>query len=180
MRFEPTDLPGVMLVEPSVFEDERGFFMEVYHRQHFLEAGLDLNLVQFNHSRSRLGTLRGLHYQIIHPQGKLVRAPRGEIFDVAVDLRKSSPAFGRWWGCVLSETNRRQVYIPPGFAHGFYVLSDSADLEYQCTELYDPRHERTILWNDPDLGIRWPVTTPPLVSPKDRSGLPFADAECFP
>jgi dTDP-4-dehydrorhamnose 3,5-epimerase len=178
MQFLPTELAGVVVVEPRVFEDDRGFFMETFHRQKFAAAGIDVEFVQDNHSRSRSGVLRGLHYQLAHPQGKLVRAIRGAIFDVAVDLRKSSPAFGRWYGCELSEANRRQMYIPAGFAHGFCVTSDSAEVVYKCTELYHPEDERTLLWNDPALGIRWPVTNP-VVSPKDARGSPLGKAECF-
>ena len=179
MRFEPTGLPDLTLIEPALFEDDRGFFMEVFHKQRFSDAGINVEFVQFNHSRSRQGTLRGLHYQVERPQGKLVRAIRGEIFDVAVDLRKNSPAFGRWWGGNLTESNRRQLYVPVGFAHGFCVLSDVAEVEYHCTELYAPECERTLLWNDPNVGIAWPLHVPPLISDKDCRGTPFAQAEYF-
>ena len=178
MQFLPTELPGVVIIEPKVFEDERGFFMESFHRQKFAAAGIDVEFVQDNHSRSRAGVLRGLHYQFAHPQGKLVRAVRGSIFDVAVDLRRSSPTFGRWHGCELTEANRRQMYIPPGFAHGFCVTSDVAEVLYKCTELYHPADERTLLWNDPVLGIDWPVASP-VVSAKDTLGVPLARAECY-
>ncbi|MGE5193851.1 MAG: dTDP-4-dehydrorhamnose 3,5-epimerase [Deltaproteobacteria bacterium] len=178
MQFLPTELAGVVVIEPKVFEDERGFFMETFHKQKFAAAGIDVEFVQDNHSRSRAGVLRGLHYQLVHPQGKLVRAVRGAILDVAVDLRRSAPTFGRWYGCELTESNRRQLYIPPGFAHGFCVVSDMAEVLYKCTELYHPDDERTLLWNDLALGIRWPVANP-VVSAKDARGVPLADAECF-
>src|ERR1051326_1029997 len=160
MQFLPTELAGVVVIAPRVFDDERGFFMETFQRQKFAAAGIDLEFVQDNHSRSRRGVLRGLHYQLAHPQGKLVRAVSGSIFDVAVDLRRGSPTFGSWYGCELTDSNRRQIYIPPGFAHGFCVLSDTADVIYKCTELYHPEDERTLLWNDPALGIQWPVADP--------------------
>lgn len=178
MQITATELAGVFLIEPRVFEDERGYFLETYHRQRFAEAGIDVEFVQDNFSHSRRGVLRGLHYQLEHPQGKLVRVVRGEIFDVAVDLRRNSPTFGRWTGAVLNETNHRQLYIAPGFAHGFCVLSDAADVVYKCTDFYAPRHERTLLWNDPALGIEWPVVQP-LISVKDRAGLPLATAETY-
>lgn len=178
MQFLTTELAGVVVIEPKVFEDERGFFMESYHRPKFAAAGIDLEFVQDNHSRSRQGVLRGLHYQLAYPQGKLVRAIRGSIFDVAVDLRRSSPTFGRWYGCELSESNRRQMYVSPGFAHGFCVTSDMAEVIYKCTEIYRPEDERTLLWNDPALGIRWPVTGP-IVSAKDERGVPLSVAECY-
>ncbi|HLJ11915.1 MAG TPA: dTDP-4-dehydrorhamnose 3,5-epimerase [Planctomycetaceae bacterium] len=178
MQFLPTELAGVVLIEPRVFEDARGFFMESFHKPRFAAAGIDVEFVQDNHSRSRQGVLRGLHYQIKHPQGKLVRAIRGKVFDVAVDLRRSSPGFGRWYGCELSESNRRQMYIPPGFAHGFCVTSDVAEVIYKCTEVYSPEDERTLLWNDPALGVDWPIASPTL-SPKDERGIPLSDAECY-
>jgi dTDP-4-dehydrorhamnose 3,5-epimerase len=177
MQFLPAGLAGVVIIEPKVFDDERGFFMETFHRQKFAAAGIDVEFVQDNHSRSRRGVLRGLHYQLAHPQGKLVRAVSGRIFDVAVDLRRGSPTFGSWYGCELTESNRRQIYIPAGFAHGFCVLSDSADVIYKCTALYHPDDERTLLWNDPPLGIQWPVADP-VVSPKDARGRTLADCEC--
>lgn len=178
MQFIPTDLAGVVLIEPKVFEDERGFFMETFHKPRFVAAGIDSEFVQDNHSRSRFGVLRGLHYQLSHPQGKLVRAVRGAVFDVAVDLRRSSATFGRWYGCELSEANRRQLYIPPGFAHGFCVTSDMAEVIYKCTEIYHPEDERTILWSDPTVGVKWPVNEP-IVSAKDARGVPLATAECY-
>jgi dTDP-4-dehydrorhamnose 3,5-epimerase len=178
MQFLPTELPGVVVVEPKVFADERGFFMETYHQPRFAAAGINLPFVQDNHSLSKKGVLRGLHYQIRHAQGKLVRVVQGEIFDVAVDVRRSSPTFGRWVGTNLSDANRRQLYIPPGFAHGFCVLSDSAEVLYKTTDVYSPADERTLLWNDPTVGIRWPVHEP-VISAKDQQGLPLARVECF-
>lgn len=178
MQFLATELQGVVVIEPKVFEDERGFFMETYHKPRFVAAGIDVEFVQDNHSRSRAGVLRGLHYQITRPQGKLLRVIRGSILDVAVDLRRSSPTFGRWFGCDLSEANRRQIFIPPGFAHGFCVTSDVVEVIYKCTDVYVPQDERTLLWNDPALGIRWPVANP-TISPKDERGTPLAQAECF-
>jgi dTDP-4-dehydrorhamnose 3,5-epimerase len=178
MQFLPTELAGLIVIEPQVFEDERGFFMETFHREKFAAAGIDFEFVQDNHSRSRQGVLRGLHYQLAHPQGKLVRAVRGSIFDVAVDLRRRSPTFGRSYGCELTESNRRQLYVPPGFAHGFCVTSDVAEVIYKCTALYCPADERTLLWNDAALGIEWPVANP-IISAKDERGIPLAHAECF-
>jgi dTDP-4-dehydrorhamnose 3,5-epimerase len=182
MRFLPTALPEVVIVEPQLFGDERGFFMETYHRARFAAAGIDAEFVQDNHSRSVRGTLRGLHYQIRQAQGKLVRVVQGTVFDVAVDMRRSSPTFGRWVGEILSAENKRQLWVPPGFAHGFYVLSDSADFVYKCTELYAPEHERCVHWDDADLAIDWPLTGEgaPLVSAKDAAGTPFSSAECYP
>jgi dTDP-4-dehydrorhamnose 3,5-epimerase len=178
MQFLSTDLPGVLVIEPRVFEDARGFFMETYHATRFAEGGIDVTFVQDNHSQSRRGVLRGMHYQIRHPQGKLVRVVRGEIHDVAVDLRRGSPTFGRWYATRLSETNRRQMYIPPGLAHGFCVVSDMAEVLYKTTEVYRPEDERTLQWNDPALAIEWPVTDP-IVSDKDRAGIPLDRAECY-
>jgi dTDP-4-dehydrorhamnose 3,5-epimerase len=178
MQFEATDFPGLLLLQPRVFHDERGYFMETYHLQEFTGAGLDVRFVQDNHSQSVRGTLRGLHYQLAHPQGKLVRVVRGEVFDVAVDLRRKSAQFGRWFGIRLSETNLRQVYIPPGFAHGFYTISDIADVVYKCTDFYHRASERTLLWSDPVLGIDWPGTQP-LLSAKDAAGTLLRDAPCF-
>ncbi len=178
MEFRETALAGMYLIEPRVFEDSRGFFMETYHQAKFADAGIAAMFVQDNHSRSGRGTLRGLHYQIQHAQGKLVRVVRGEIFDVGVDLRRDSPTFGQWAGEILSEENKRQLYIPPGFAHGFCVLSEIAEVTYKCTDLYHPEHERSLLWNDPQLGITWPIDDP-ILSPKDEAGIPLADAECY-
>lgn len=180
MNIQPTDIPDVLLIEPLVHGDHRGFFMEMYHQRKLAAAGLDVTFVQDNLSRSQRGILRGLHYQIQHPQGKFVSVMRGEIFDVAVDLRRSSPTFGRWVGERLSEENRRTLYIPAGFAHGFCVLSDVADVFYKCTDFYSPEHERTVSWNDPEIGIEWPLSEPPILSEKDKHGAPFDAAECFP
>lgn len=167
MQVKTTHLPGVRIIEPKVFDDERGFLLESYHTRRYVEAGIPGYFVQDNHSRSRRGVLRGLHYQRSYPQGKLVWVTRGEVFDVAVDIRQGSPTFGCWVGVTLSEENHRQLYIPPGFAHGFCVLSDTADLLYKCTDFYHPEDERGILWCDPDLGIDWPVMTP-ILSKKDQ------------
>lgn len=156
MKITPTAIPDVLLIEPDVFGDSRGFFMETWHRQKYAEQGLDVDFVQDNHSRSSKGVLRGLHYQLEQPQGKLVRVIAGEVFDVAVDIRRGSPTFGQWVGAELSEANQHQFYIPPGFAHGFCVVSDSADFLYKCTDFYNPQYEHGILWSDPDIGIEWP------------------------
>jgi dTDP-4-dehydrorhamnose 3,5-epimerase len=173
-----TDLPGLVVLEPRIFEDARGFFMETFHHARFAAAGLPTSFVQDNHSLSRRDVIRGLHYQIERPQGKLVRAVRGTVYDVAVDLRKSSPAFGRWFAIELSDANRKQVYIPPGFAHGFCAMSDEAEVIYKCTDLYHPAGERTIVWNDPQLAIPWPAKAPVLAE-KDKRGLRFANAPYF-
>ncbi|GAB4294447.1 MAG: dTDP-4-dehydrorhamnose 3,5-epimerase [Thiohalomonadaceae bacterium] len=182
MRFLPSAIPDVVIIEPQVFGDERGFFMETYHRARFTAAGIDADFVQDNHSRSVRGTLRGLHYQIQQAQGKLVRVVQGEVFDVAVDMRRSSPTFGHWVGEILSAENKRQMWVPPGFAHGFYVLSDSADFVYKCTALYAPEHERCVRWDDAALAIAWPLLggAAPLVSTKDAAGVSFREAECYP
>lgn len=181
MRFVPTAIPEVVIIEPQVFGDARGFFMETWHAGKFAAGGLDLHFVQDNHSRSAQGILRGLHYQITQPQGKLVRVVRGAVFDVAVDLRRSSPSFGRWVGVELSEDNHRQLWVPPGFAHGFYVMSESADFVYKCTELYAPEHERCLRWDDPALAITWPLRdgAAPLLSAKDAAGSLLRDAEVY-
>lgn len=181
MKFSSTKLPGVMLVEPRVFEDERGFFFESFHKRLFDEQGISLEFVQDNHSRSRQGALRGLHYQIRQPQGKLVRVVIGEAYDVAVDLRKSSPTFGQWTGHTLSAENKKQLYVPPGFAHGFYVVSEWAEVLYKATDYYAPRWERTLLWNDAQINISWPLLEGKqfLLSPKDASGVPFHQAEIY-
>lgn len=181
MKVQPTAIPDVLILEPRVFGDARGFFTESFNEKVFREAtGLDLPFVQDNHSRSRRGVLRGLHYQIQQPQGKLVRVVRGAVFDVAVDLRKGSPTFGRWVGTELSEDNHRQFWVPPGFAHGFVVLSDTADFLYKTTDYYAPQHERAILWNDQDLGIEWPIDAAAIVtSEKDARGARLRDAEVF-
>jgi dTDP-4-dehydrorhamnose 3,5-epimerase len=167
VKITATDLPGVLLVEPEVYCDERGFFLETYHRERYAAAGIDASFVQDNHAHSTRGTLRGLHAQCRRPQGKLVRAVRGKMFDVAVDIRVGSPCFGRWTGAMLSGDNFRQLYIPPGFAHGFCVLSAGVDVEYKCSDFYAPEDELTIAWDDPDIGIAWPVTVP-VLSEKDR------------
>jgi dTDP-4-dehydrorhamnose 3,5-epimerase len=171
----------VVLIKPKVFEDERGFFFESFHKQLFDEQGISLDFVQDNHSRSKQGTLRGLHYQIRQPQGKLVRVSIGKIFDVVVDIRKSSPTFGEWFGIYLSAENKKQIYVPPGFAHGFYVVSEWVDLLYKTTDYYAPQWERTLLWNDPDIGITWPLLDgkPPLLSPKDEVGIPLDQADVY-
>jgi dTDP-4-dehydrorhamnose 3,5-epimerase len=180
MQVVPTELPGVLLLEPRVFGDARGFFFESYNRRTFHKAtGLDVEFVQDNHSRSVKNVLRGLHYQIRQAQGKLVRVTEGEVWDVAVDLRRSSPAFGKWAGFTLSAQSKRIAWIPPGFAHGFVVVSDSADVLYKATDYYAPEHERTLLWNDPALAIRWPLAGTPLLADKDRRGVPLAQAEVF-
>jgi len=173
MKVMPTEIPDVLILEPKVFGDDRGFFMESCNQNVWEEAtGLKRTFVQDNHSRSAKGVLRGLHYQVEHPQGKLVRVVRGEVFDVAVDLRRSSPTYGRWAAVVLSAENKRQFWVPEGFAHGFLVLSDSADFLYKTTDYYAPEYERSIRWNDPDLAIEWPLDGEPLVSPKDAAA-PF-------
>jgi dTDP-4-dehydrorhamnose 3,5-epimerase len=181
MQIIKTDIPDLLIIEPKVFGDERGFFMENWNRQAFADAGLDLTFVQDNHSRSQQGILRGLHYQIKRPQGKLVRVTLGSVFDVAVDLRQSSPTFGQWLGLELSESNHRILWVPPGFAHGFYVTSPVADFMYKCTDIYAPQYERTIRWDDKTLAIDWPLVEGmhPLLSEKDADGMAFKDAEVF-
>jgi len=168
-----TRIPDVVIIEPAVFRDKRGFFLETYNKNMLLKNGLDVTFVQDNHSHSERGTLRGLHYQLMYPQAKLVFVVRGAVFDVAVDIRRGSPTFGTWIGEVLSEENKRQMYIPEGFAHGFCVLSDSADFMYKCTDFYHPEDDRGINWNDPSLGVTWPITGPTL-SEKD-TGLPLLE-----
>jgi dTDP-4-dehydrorhamnose 3,5-epimerase len=167
MKFTHLELPGVVLVEPTLFPDERGFFLETFHERKYREGGIAASFVQDNQSRSVQGTLRGLHSQRQHPQGKLVRAIEGEIFDVAVDVRRGSPTFARWVGVRLSAENFHQLYVPPGFVHGFCVLSEFAQVEYKCTDFYAPNDEQSVIWNDPDIGIEWPVAEP-VISPKDR------------
>ena len=176
-----TALPGLLILEPKVFGDTRGFFFESFNAQDFAKVTgvLDVNFVQDNHSRSAQGVLRGLHYQIQQPQGKLVRVTEGEVFDVAVDIRRSSPHFGQWVGVHLSAENKRQLWVPPGFAHGFAVLSASAEFLYKTTDYYAPRHERCIVWNDPDLAIDWPLQTGPLLAAKDAQAPVLAQAEVF-
>ncbi|MGH7337510.1 MAG: dTDP-4-dehydrorhamnose 3,5-epimerase [Myxococcota bacterium] len=180
MKVTPTAIPEVLLLEPKVFGDARGFFLESYNRRDFARAtGIDVDFVQDNHSRSAKNVLRGLHYQVRQPQGKLVRVAAGEVYDVAVDLRRGSPTFGRWAGFTLSAESKRMAWIPPGFAHGFLVLSESADFLYKTTDYYAPEHERTLLWNDPALGIDWPLRGEPTLAAKDRSGKPLSEAESF-
>lgn len=181
MEFSQLEIPDVVLIKPRVFGDARGFFFESWESRKFSEAGLDLTFVQDNYSRSTQGTLRGLHYQIQHPQGKLVRVTYGEVFDVAVDLRRSSPTFGGCVGTILSGENKHQLWIPPGFAHGFYVISEVAEFFYKCTDFYAPQYERTLRWDDPELGIDWPIPadSTPLLSEKDKAGKSLAQAESF-
>lgn len=180
MRVIATDVPDVLMLEPKVFADERGFFMESYNKRVLADlAGIRCDFVQDNYSRSANRVLRGLHYQVKQPQGKLIRVLHGVVFDVAVDLRRSSATFGRWVGFELSDRNRRMAWIPQGFAHGFLVLSESADVFYKTSDYYAPEHERTILWNDNDLDIRWPDVGAPIVSSKDRAGGAFRMAETF-
>ncbi len=181
MKVTPTALPEVLLIEPKVFGDARGFFLESFNQRAFAQAtGLRVDFVQDNHSRSSRGVLRGLHYQLQQAQGKLVRVARGRVFDVAVDMRRSSPQFGRWVGVELSEDNHCQLWIPPGFAHGFLVLSETADFLYKTTDYYAPEHERCVAWNDPQLGIDWPDGVVPQLSAKDSAGLPWAQASYYP
>ena len=180
MRAIPTSLPEVLILEPKVFGDSRGFFFESFNQQAFQTAtNVRSDFVQDNHSRSAKGVLRGLHYQIRQPQGKLVRVVRGSAYDVAVDVRKSSPSFGRWVGVELSEENQLQLWVPPGFAHGFLVTTDSADFLYKASDYYAPEHERCIAWDDPAIGIEWPVQGQPSLSAKDKAGVKLADAEVF-
>lgn len=181
MNFTPTAIPEVFLIEPSVHGDARGFFMETYQKREFAAAGIDHEFVQDNHSRSSQGTLRGLHYQVRHTQGKLFRVILGEVFDVAVDLRRSSPTFGKWVGFTLSAENKYQLWIPPGFAHGFYTLSDWVEVIYKTTDYYAPEYERSIIWNDADINIEWPEMTREklILSPKDAQGLILKEAEVF-
>ena len=170
MKVTPSDLPEVLRIEPRVHQDERGFFLEIYHERRYHEHGINETFVQDNHSKSRIGTLRGLHAQIENMQGKLIRVIEGEVFDVAADIRVGSPHFGQWVSFNLSATNFHQIYIPPGFAHGFLVLSEEAQVEYKCTEYYDPGSEISIAWNDSDIGVEWPRADP-ILSPKDERAL---------
>ena len=180
MKIISTSLPDVLLIEPRVFQDERGFFMESYQKKLFKEAGIEADFVQDNHSKSCRGTLRGLHYQIRQPQGKLVRVIAGEVFDVAVDIRRHSPTFGQWVGDFLSAENKRMLWVPAGFAHGFYVTSPEAEVLYKASDYYAPEWERSILWNDPAIGIVWPTQgEAPILSAKDSGGKLLADAEVF-
>ena len=181
MKVTPTRIPDVLIIEPKVFGDARGFFFESFNQKVFKEAvGLDITFVQDNHSLSTQGVLRGLHYQIQHPQGKLVRVAQGEVFDVVVDLRRSSPHFGQWVGVVLSADNKRQLWIPPGFAHGFLVTSESAEFLYKTTDFWHPEHERTLLWNEPSVGVEWPIEGEPQLAAKDAAGKRLHEAEMFP
>jgi dTDP-4-dehydrorhamnose 3,5-epimerase len=182
VRIVATDIPDVKIVEPRVLGDERGYFLETWREDLFAAAGIDARFVQDNQSSSGRGVLRGLHYQIRQPQGKLVRVIAGRVFDVAVDLRRGSPTCGRWAGAELSAENRRLMWVPPGFGHGFYVLSEGAEFVYKCSDYYAPEHERVIRWDDPDLGIAWPLVPgiETVLSAKDRAGVPFAAAELFP
>lgn len=181
MNIIPTKISDVLIIEPRVFEDQRGFFFESYNSKAFREkTGVEADFVQDNHSRSAQNVLRGLHYQIQQPQGKLVRVVAGAIFDVVVDLRKSSPTFGQWVGSLISAENKQQLWVPVGFAHGFCVLSEFAEVQYKTTDYYAPQHERCIIWNDPDLAIAWPLEETPIVSAKDQAGTPFKEAEMFP
>lgn len=182
MQVLATEIPDVKLIRPDVFGDARGFLLETWNRRAFAGAGLEAQFVQDNHSRSARGTLRGLHYQVHKTQGKLVRVGAGTVFDVSVDVRRSSPSFGRWVGVILSDENHEAVWVPPGFAHGFLVLSETADVHYKLTDFHAPEHERSILWDDPELAIDWPLPDgmAPLLSPRDRTGSRFAAAEYLP
>jgi dTDP-4-dehydrorhamnose 3,5-epimerase len=180
MKFLPTPLTGAMIVEPQVFGDDRGFFMETWQREKFATAGIDVTFDQDNHSRSAKGVLRGLHYQLPHPQGKLARVALGAVFDVIVDLRRASPSFARWFGTELSAENKRMLWAPPGFAHGFLVLSESADFLYKCSGLYSPADEKAVRWDDPTLAIDWPLSGAPTLSAKDAAAPLLADAVLFP
>jgi len=181
MEFVLTQLSDVILIKPVVREDSRGFFMETWHSRLFKQAGIDATFVQHNHSRSVAGTIRGLHYQIKQVQGKLIRVVKGKAFDVAVDLRKSSANFGQWVGEVLSAKNNKQIWVPPGFAHGFLAMSEIVEVEYKCTDYYAPEHGRMICWDDPDICIDWPLSEgqQPILSQKDQAGLPLQDAEVY-
>jgi dTDP-4-dehydrorhamnose 3,5-epimerase len=181
MNAIPTAIPGVLVLEPKVYGDDRGFFFESYNRRAFRQAtGLDPDFVQDNHSKSARNVLRGLHYQVKQAQGKLVRVTAGEVYDAVVDLRRSSPTFGRWVGVVLSAANRRMLWVPEGFAHGFLVTSDSAEFLYKTTDYYAPEHERSLLWNDPAIGIEWPAQASPILKAGDANGTPLAGAETYP
>ena len=180
MKVTPTVLPDVLVIEPRVFGDDRGFFFESWNARAFSAEGLEATFVQDNHSRSLRNVLRGLHYQIEHAQGKLVRVCAGEVFDVAVDIRRSSPTFARWVGITLSARNKKMMWIPPGFAHGFLVLSDSAEFLYKTTDYWYAEHDRTLLWSDPALGIDWPLDVAPILAAKDAAGRPLASADLYP
>jgi dTDP-4-dehydrorhamnose 3,5-epimerase len=181
MKITPTEIPEVVLIEPKLFKDDRGFFLETFQARKYTAAGITQPMVQDNHSGSRQGVLRGMHYQIHKPQGKLVSVVAGAVFDVAVDLRRSSPTFGHWIGVTLSAENHQQLWVPAGFAHGFYVLSEWAEVIYKVTDFYDPESERTLIWNDAEVGVAWPLHggQKPLLSPKDAQGVPLSQAELF-
>ncbi len=181
MKIIDTEIPDVKIIEPSVFGDERGFFMETWQQKKFEEQVSPRTFVQDNHSKSSKGILRGLHYQTVNTQGKLVRVVSGEVYDVAVDMRKSSPTFGKWVGVYLSAENKRQLWVPEGFAHGFYVTSESAEFVYKCTDYYNPQHEHSLLWNDSELNINWPISEGdiPALSAKDKDGTPLSQAVTF-
>ena len=181
MKFVPSSIPDVVLIKPQVFSDDRGFFLETYRSQEFADHGIPDQFVQDNHSKSSRGVLRGLHYQVRQPQGKLIRVISGKIFDVAVDLRRSSPSFKHWTGTTLSAENKHQVWVPIGFALGFYILSDWAEVVYKTTDYYNPKWERTLMWNDAEIGVEWPLldNCPPILSPKDTHGTPFNQIELF-
>jgi len=179
MKYTPLSIPDVILIKSMIFGDHRGFFMETFRQDDFHKNIGHHTFVQDNHSKSSQGILRGLHYQISHPQGKLVRVTSGKVFDVAVDIRKSSPFFGQWVGEILSDENKTMMWVPPGFAHGFYVLSPEAEFSYKCTSYYAPEHERSIIWNDPHISINWPIDTDPILSEKDKKALPLSSAEVF-
>lgn len=182
MNFVQTPLPGIIIIEPDIFRDDRGFFLETWHRQKFTDGGIDTKFVQDNHSRSAKNTLRGLHYQVQHAQGKLIRVVEGLIFDVVVDLRKTSSTFGKWYGHTLSSEYMNMLWCPPGFAHGFLVISDNADVCYKCTDYYAPNYERTLHWDDKDVGIEWPLDEgeEPILSDKDKVGKLLSEADIFP
>jgi dTDP-4-dehydrorhamnose 3,5-epimerase len=179
MQIHKTELPEVLVVEPRVFEDGRGFFKETYQKQRYAESGIGCEFVQDNYSRSCRGTLRGLHFQIERPQAKLIQCLRGKIFDVAVDVRRDSPRFGHWTGQFLSDENHLQLYVPAGFAHGFAVVSEIAEISYKCDDYYFPEHERTLIWNDARVAVDWPIDGDPILSEKDRQGLPLEQVETY-
>lgn len=181
MKITKTNLPDVIIIEPELFTDNRGFFMETWNKREFCNLGLNLNFVQDNHSKSIKNTLRGLHYQIENPQDKLVRITHGKVFEVAVDLRKTSKFFGKWFGIIMSSEEQKMLFIPKGFAHGFYVLSDFAECQYKCTDYYNPASERRVLWSDKTIGINWPINdkTFPILSPKDRNASGFIESQVF-
>lgn len=182
MEFIATEIADVVLIKPRVFGDSRGYFMETWHETKFAAGGIDVQFVQDNHSRSSQWILRGLHYQVQQPQGKLIRVTRGAVFDVAVDVRRSSPTFGRWVGVELNDVNHHMLWVPPGFAHGFLALSETVDFLYKCTDFYAPEHERTIRWDDPAIAVRWPLPAGvlPLLAARDAAAVPMADGECLP